>query len=87
VFVNPPEVIVATNNPDGSTPAASLGTPREVRCPGCGGTSIYALSNPARPFCSERCKNMDFGAWASESFRVPAPTTSEDLDTGDHTLQ
>lgn len=60
---------------------------RMVRCPGCGGDSVYAPSNPARPFCSERCKNMDFGAWASESFRVPAPTTTDDVDMGDNTLQ
>lgn len=46
--------------------------PREVRCPACGGPSLYAPGNPSRPFCSERCKNLDFGAWASESYRVPA---------------
>ena len=45
--------------------------PRIVRCPACGGDSVYAPTNPYRPFCSERCKNLDFGAWASESFRVP----------------
>ncbi|MBA3772934.1 MAG: DNA gyrase inhibitor YacG [Ramlibacter sp.] len=45
---------------------------RVVRCPACGGDSIYAPSNPFRPFCGERCKNMDLGAWASEGFRVPA---------------
>lgn len=53
--------------------------PRLVRCPACGGDSVYAPSNPYRPFCSERCKNMDLGAWASESFRVPeAPPREED---------
>jgi endogenous inhibitor of DNA gyrase (YacG/DUF329 family) len=25
-----------------------------------------------RPFCSERCKLIDFGAWASGAYRVPA---------------
>ena len=53
--------------------------PRLVRCPACGGDSVYAPSNPYRPFCSERCKNMDLGAWASESFRVPeTPPREED---------
>lgn len=42
-----------------------------VRCPACGGESIYASTNPFRPFCSDRCKNLDFGAWASESFKMP----------------
>jgi len=62
-------------------------TKRLVRCPNCGGESVYTVSNPARPFCSERCKNMDFGAWASESFRVAAPITSDDLDDSGTTLQ
>jgi endogenous inhibitor of DNA gyrase (YacG/DUF329 family) len=50
-------------------PAAAK--PRLVRCPACGGESVYAPTNPFRPFCCERCKNLDLGAWASESFRVP----------------
>ena len=53
--------------------------PRRVRCPACGGDSLYAPENPFRPFCSARCKNMDFGAWASEAYRVesrPDPAVS-----------
>jgi len=52
--------------------------PRLVRCPACGGDSIYAASNPFRPFCCERCKSVDFGAWASESYRVAAPPPAGD---------
>jgi endogenous inhibitor of DNA gyrase (YacG/DUF329 family) len=55
--------------------------PRTVRCPNCGGDSVYAPTNPYRPFCSERCKNMDLGAWANEDFRVPqAPEPDEQDD-------
>lgn len=72
---------------DDAQSSASATPQRLVRCPCCGGDSVYALSNPSRPFCSERCKNMDFGAWASESFRVAAPPSTDDLDLGDHTLQ
>lgn len=54
--------------------------PRIVRCPGCGGDSVYAPSNAFRPFCSERCKNVDFGAWASERYRVAAPPPVTDDD-------
>ena len=43
---------------------------RVVRCPGCGSSCVYSAENPYRPFCSARCKNNDFGAWASESFSV-----------------
>jgi uncharacterized protein len=45
---------------------------RTVRCPACAGPSLYAESNPWRPFCSERCRHHDLGAWASESYRVAA---------------
>lgn len=41
-----------------------------VRCPACSGPSVYAPTNAWRPFCSQRCKQVDFGAWASEEFRV-----------------
>jgi uncharacterized protein len=51
---------------------ASSTTTRKVTCPACGGESLYAPQNPWRPFCSERCKNRDFGAWASERYRVAA---------------
>lgn len=57
-----------------------------VVCPRCGGKSVYAPSNPFRPFCSERCKNIDFGAWASEDFRLPADTPSDDDVSGDPKL-
>ncbi|HZY18950.1 MAG TPA: DNA gyrase inhibitor YacG [Ramlibacter sp.] len=69
--------------------AAQNNTPRArvVKCPGCGGNSIYAPTNPYRPFCSERCKNLDLGAWASESFRVPDQTPPDDQPFGDPRLQ
>lgn len=60
---------------------------RIVRCPACQGDSVYASDNPYRPFCSERCKNLDFGAWASESFRVPTEAPPEDQPFGDPRLQ
>lgn len=58
-----------------------------VQCPGCSGDSVYAVRNVYRPFCSERCKNLDLGAWASESFRVPTESPPEDLPYGDPKLQ
>jgi len=44
---------------------------RKVACPRCGGVSLFEPENKSRPFCSERCKLMDLGAWASEQYRVP----------------
>lgn len=61
---------------------ASAGEPRRVRCPACGGPSLFAPTNPFRPFCSERCRQNDLGAWASEDFRVPAPAPDDGLEPG-----
>jgi len=65
---------------------------RTIRCPGCGGPSLYAADNAHRPFCSARCKGVDFGAWASEGYRVradtdapPAPDADPDAPS-DHPL-
>jgi endogenous inhibitor of DNA gyrase (YacG/DUF329 family) len=32
----------------------------------------FTPANKWRPFCSQRCKMIDLGAWASESYRVPS---------------
>jgi uncharacterized protein len=52
-----------------------------VRCPNCGKQTEYN-GNEFRPFCSERCKLIDFGAWADEEYALPAESTElseEDL--------
>ena len=56
---------------------------RWVTCPTCAGDSLYAPRNPYRPFCSERCKQIDIGAWASEQFTVPVAAPPEDTPFGD----
>ncbi|MGE8550793.1 MAG: DNA gyrase inhibitor YacG, partial [Acinetobacter calcoaceticus] len=38
--------------------------PRTFPCPRCGGPSVWE-GNEFRPFCSERCKLIDLGAWAN----------------------
>ena len=58
-----------------------------VVCPTCGGDSVYAPTNTFRPFCSERCKNIDLGAWANEDFRMPTEAPPEDETFGDHRFQ
>lgn len=52
-----------------------------VKCPQCGTETEYE-GNEFRPFCSERCKLLDFGAWADEQYNLPvesASLTEEDL--------
>jgi endogenous inhibitor of DNA gyrase (YacG/DUF329 family) len=45
---------------------------RIVRCPQCGKSTEYSPRNPDRPFCSERCRTSDLGAWAEGKYAVPA---------------
>lgn len=44
--------------------------PRTFPCPRCGEASNWE-GNEFRPFCSERCKLIDLGAWASEEYKLP----------------
>jgi uncharacterized protein len=45
-----------------------------VKCPGCGATAHWSDENRYRPFCSERCKLIDLGAWASDRYAIADPT-------------
>lgn len=47
----------------------------KVKCPYCGKQTEYT-GNEFRPFCSERCKLLDFGAWADEEYALPTQTES-----------
>lgn len=42
-----------------------------MRCPICRKPVDVTAENPYRPFCSERCRTVDLGTWASETYRVP----------------
>ncbi len=42
----------------------------EKRCPHCRKKAPWER-NPYRPFCSERCRLLDLGQWASGSYRIP----------------
>lgn len=44
---------------------------RIVRCPQCGQPAKATKDNPARPFCSRRCKLIDLGKWFEEDNRIP----------------
>jgi hypothetical protein len=62
-------------------------------CPTCRRPAAFD-KNPYRPFCSERCKLIDLGKWASGTYRVPGETAStsglertEGYDSTDDTIQ
>ena len=60
--------------------ASPFSEPRTVACPTCGKPVPWAAAQAFRPFCSERCKLLDLGAWAAERYRVPV---AEDKDRPD----
>ena len=43
-----------------------------VKCPTCQKKVAWLPENTSRPFCSERCKLIDLGAWAHEDYKVEA---------------
>ncbi|MBW8329902.1 MAG: DNA gyrase inhibitor YacG [Thiobacillus sp.] len=61
-------------------PAAKLPV---VSCPICGEAVSWTAENRWKPFCSERCKLIDLGQWATERYRVPVVPGPEDSETPD----
>jgi endogenous inhibitor of DNA gyrase (YacG/DUF329 family) len=55
-------------------------TARIVKCPHCGKPVPWTPESAYRPFCSERCKTLDLGAWASESYRIPVEEEDDDAN-------
>ena len=64
-------------SPSISPSAISDGLPRQVRCPNMWRDALWAPENPWRPFVSERCKQIDLGAWASESYRITGQVSDD----------
>ena len=48
-----------------------------VKCPTCEKPVEWSEKSPYRPFCSERCKLIDLGAWAAEEHRIPEETPAD----------
>ena len=46
-----------------------------MKCPICKKT--VKLSDPFMPFCSDRCKEIDLGNWASEKYVIPGDALPE----------
>ena len=55
---------------------------RVIACPQCGAQLPWE-GNPHRPFCSERCRLVDLGAWLDEKYTIPAPLDDESAGEGE----
>ena len=55
------------------------------RCPQCSQPADLSGANAFHPFCSERCKKLDFGAWLAERYAIEEP--DDDPPAPEHQLQ
>jgi len=55
---------------------------KKIFCPVCKKETAWK-DNPFRPFCSERCRSVDLGRWASEEYRIAGEKKTLPEDTGD----
>ena len=61
-----------------STAKSPIAKPRLVRCPQCGEQAPWAPENRFRPFCSERCQQIDLGCWASDGYRITGQLSDDE---------
>ncbi len=56
----------------------------KIVCPHCKKSNTWTKENLFKPFCSERCKLIDLGEWASDTRRIPGDQAStSDIPTDD----
>ena len=53
----------------------------KIKCPHCRGITKWE-GNKFRPFCSERCKMIDLGAWADESYKIEDNVNRSSINLG-----
>ncbi len=51
-----------------------------VKCPTCEKEVAWVKESMFKPFCSERCRLIDLGEWASEKHAIPAESLSSTDD-------
>jgi endogenous inhibitor of DNA gyrase (YacG/DUF329 family) len=56
--------------------------PATVKCPICQKPVPWTEDQKFRPFCSERCKLIDLGEWASGSYAIPSDSSDAESPDG-----
>jgi len=51
--------------------------PKALFCPTC--RKVVLASNPEFPFCSDRCRILDLGKWASGGYVISSPIHDPDV--------
>jgi endogenous inhibitor of DNA gyrase (YacG/DUF329 family) len=50
---------------------------KTLRCPTC--RKVVLAGNEDFPFCTDRCRLLDLGKWASEGYVISSPVHDPDL--------
>ena len=50
---------------------------KALHCPTC--RKIVPTTDPNVPFCSDRCRVIDLGKWASGDYKISSPVLDPDL--------
>ena len=58
-------------------PRTSSSKVKTLRCPTC--RNIVLVGSEDFPFCSDRCRRIDLGKWASGDYKVSSPIQDPDL--------
>ena len=56
----------------------------KTTCPTCGKQNTWHPENAFRPFCSDRCKLIDLGEWASETRKIHGDPVDPNLSLTDN---
>ena len=51
-----------------------------LRCPTCG--MLVQLTDEDFPFCSDRCRKIDLGKWASGVYKISSPVLDPEVLEG-----
>ena len=57
--------------------------PTLVKCPTCERELEWSSASPFRPFCSDRCRLIDLGAWLTEDRAIPGENADDLLTNTD----
>lgn len=57
--------------------------PATVKCPTCGKPVPWVDTEKFRPFCSERCKLIDLGEWATGTYTIAGEPAETEVDAPD----
>ncbi len=56
----------------------------KVNCPECSKDVPWQEEQQWKPFCSERCKLIDLGEWATEGHKIAGESVEVETDIDQH---